>query len=773
MKNEKLAPARLLTMMTLATVGSTTLATAEAADAPADDQVVQEIVVTATRREEALNKVPISVAAFSGETLDTQSVRTIDDLAHMTPGLNLTRQSFGSGELSNISIRGVSATTGAATTGIYIDDTAIQVRTNAQTAAGSAFPEIFDLARVEVLRGPQGTLFGAGAEGGVVRFITPTPNLTSSSVYARLEASTTRSGDPSYEGGVAFGTPLVADKLAIRLSAYERTDGGWVDRHPFNTATPNDVVYKNVNELKTQSVRGSLLWVPTEQVTITPAVFYQRRKSDDSGVLWDSLSNPTRGQFVNGYQFPQTSNDRFVIPTLKVNVDLPGMQLASISSYFDRHVDNLWDYTQLNAAFIFGETYPFVPGWADRGFVTLGQRVFSQEVRLSSTDAAARLRWTVGAFYSRGVQHDDFKLATNTIGNLIPVEQIFGIPLVDGQYFLLTHNDTVDKQYAFFGQADYRIVGGLSLTAGLRYSITSLDFTRTLGGPLNYPGSDVQVNQGIQKSKPVTPKVALNYQVDDNNLVYASASKGFRIGGVNSAVFANCTIKDVPAGYGPDTTWSYEIGSKDRLLGGALVLEQSLYYIVWNNIQQEVDAGCGGNSFTDNLGSAVSKGFDFQATAVLNKNLTVSGSAGYVDGKLRKTLFEPNGQLIVRKGDTLTGPPWQLALNGDLHRPMLTDSQGYLGAYVRYNSRNNGRHAAYEDPNAVGYDPTLHFDPAVTEVTLRAGIRHNGIDASLFVNNLLDAHPELGRIHDTPQSSLYYYSTLRPRTIGLTVTYRR
>lgn len=775
MKNEKLARARLLRMMTLATVGSATLVTAEAADEPASDQGVQEIVVTATRREETLNKVPISVAAFTRETLDTQSVRTIDDLSHMTPGLNFTRQSFGSGELSNIAIRGVYATSGAATTGVYLDDTAIQVRTNSQTGAGSAFPEIFDLERVEVLRGPQGTLFGAGAEGGVVRFITPTPSLISSSIYSRLEASSTHGGDPSYEGGIAFGTPLVENKLAIRVSAYERDDGGWVDRRPFNTATPNDVLYRNVNDVKTQSLRGSLLWAPTEEITIAPSVFYQRRKGDDSGVLWESLSQANQNQWVNGYQFPQTSNDRFVIPNLKVNLDFSAMELASITSYFDRHVNNVWDYTQLNAAFIFGETYPFVAGWADPGYVTLGQNVFSQELRLSSTDPAARLKWTVGAFYSRGIQHDDFKLATNTIGDLIPVEAIFGIPLVDGKYFLTTHNDTVDKQYAFFGQADYRIAGGLSATAGLRYSITSLDFARTLGGPLNYPGSgpDVQVNKGTQKSKPVTPKLALNYQVDDNNLFYASASKGFRIGGVNSAVFANCTIKNVPAGYGPDSTWSYEVGSKNRLFGGALVLEQSLYYVVWNNIQQDVDAGCGGNAFTDNLGRAISKGFDLQATSVLSKNLTVSGSAGYVDGRLQKTLFTPDGRIIVRKGDALIGSPWQLALNGDFHRAIPWDSQAYFGAYVRYNSKNNGRHVAYDDPNAVGYDPTLRFDPAVTEVTLRTGIRHNGIDASLFVTNLFDAHPELSRVHDTPQSSLYYFSTLRPRTIGLTVTLRR
>ena len=538
---------------------------------------------------------------------------------------------------------------------------------------------------------------------------------------------------------------------------------------------PSTTRFKNANDVDAYTLRGSLLFEPTEAIRINPSIFYQYRSGDDTSTLWESLTDRSKGEFVNGYQRSQPSKDHFVIPSLKVSGDLSSaLELTSITSYFDRRVHNIWDYTELNAAFIFDEPVPFVPGWVDPGFVSLKQRVFSQEVRLSS-NGDSPLKWTVGGFYSRGVQDDAADVQTNTIGTLLPIEAIFGIPLQNGVSFLTSENHTIDKQYALFGQFDYRILKGLTVTAGLRYSITSLDFTRTLGGPINYPGTGpaVQTRFGEQKSKPFTPKLAINYQADENNLFYASASKGFRIGGVNSAVFANCVIKNIPVSYGPDTTWSYEVGSKNRLFGGAVRIEQSLFYIKWNNIQQDVDAGCGGNSFTDNLGSAVSKGFDLQASARLSPNLSVSGSVGYVRSRLQKTITDAADQIVVRKGDALIGSPWQVALNTEYHRPVGDDAEGYFATFFRYNSRNNGRRAAFDTPNAVGYDPTVSFDPAVTELNLRTGARFNGIDASLFVNNLLDSHPKLQRVHDTPTSPLYFYQTLRPRVIGLTVTVRR
>src|SRR3979490_1380069 len=201
---------------------------------PASSGGLEEIVVTRTRRSERLQDVPISVMAFSQEKLDSQGLHNIDDLVRLSPGVNFQRNGRSwagnyNDEGSDINIRGVDSAAGTATTGIYIDDTPIQTR---KIGFGSinAFPALFDLDRVEVLLGPQGTLFGAGAEGGVVRFIAPEPDLKKRGGYARADAAVTDGGSPSYEGGVAFGAPIIDDVLAFRASLSFRRDGGWVDR---------------------------------------------------------------------------------------------------------------------------------------------------------------------------------------------------------------------------------------------------------------------------------------------------------------------------------------------------------------------------------------------------------------------------------------------------------------------------------------------------------------------------------------------------------------
>src|SRR6202171_5664778 len=209
----------------------------------ASSGALEEVVVTATRGSERLQDVPISVTAFSQEKMDMQGLRNIDDVTRLSPGVAFSRNGTGSSanyndESSDINIRGIDSAAGASTTGIYIDDTPIQSR-HIGFGAVNAFPALFDLDRVEVLRGPQGTLFGAGAEGGAVRFITPEPGLRGSTGYDRAELATTKHGDPSYELAAAAGGPIIDDVLGIRVSASYRRDGGYVDRVNY-TLSPNN-----------------------------------------------------------------------------------------------------------------------------------------------------------------------------------------------------------------------------------------------------------------------------------------------------------------------------------------------------------------------------------------------------------------------------------------------------------------------------------------------------------------------------------------------------
>ena len=262
------------------------LAPQAGAQSPTGSQL-EEITVTATRRSQALSDVPISVSAIGDEELQQRGARQFDDIIRLTPGLNLTRQSFTGA--SQIAIRGISSNAGSGTTGIYIDDTPIQVR-NMGFGSGKAFPGLFDIERVEVLRGPQGTLFGAGSEGGTVRFITTEPDLDAPSSTARAEMGSIENGDESYELGMAYGGPL-SDRVAVRGSAYFRHDGGFVDAvggtyeivNPRGFESYGDSVNftktttyeEDINWAETKAARLALKFAATDNVTITPSIFYQ------------------------------------------------------------------------------------------------------------------------------------------------------------------------------------------------------------------------------------------------------------------------------------------------------------------------------------------------------------------------------------------------------------------------------------------------------------------------------------------------------------------
>ena len=296
-----------------------------------------EVVITAQRRSESLSDVPISVSAFSQQKMDVQGVRQIDDLARLTPGISFSRGDARNGLASNIAIRGISSTAGSSTTGIYIDDTPIQARSLGYSAFNS-FPQVFDVERVEVLRGPQGTLFGAGSEGGTIRFITPQPSLNDVSAYARSELGYTQDGDPSYEAGAAVGAPIVEDKIGVRLSGWFRRDGGWVDRVDWDrtTHTPTNTLDNNSNWQNSIVLKGAVTFAPSERVSITPSIYYQNLRLNDTPSYWAVLSNPSTGTFNNGNALSAVSKDKFILPALKVELHLGAVEVVSNTSYFDR-----------------------------------------------------------------------------------------------------------------------------------------------------------------------------------------------------------------------------------------------------------------------------------------------------------------------------------------------------------------------------------------------------------------------------------------------------
>src|SRR6202140_3706930 len=287
---ERVLLAGVLALCACGAVGAQNAPASEEAASAETAGALKEIVVTATRHEESLSKVPVSVSAYTQEDMDQKGMKDFTDIVRFTPGVSIDQTGTNA-----ISIRGISSSGGAGPTGIYIDDTPIQMRSLGFNP-DDTLPKTFDLDRVEVLRGPQGTLFGAGSEGGTVRYILTQPSVTKESTYVKSEVSFTQYGEPSYEAGLAHGGPIIEGVLGFRASAWFRRDGGWIDRVDPTTGT---VVDSNANHAQTLVLRLGGLWKPLDAVTVTPSVFYQNKQEHDVSTYWPSSSNPSAGVFNN------------------------------------------------------------------------------------------------------------------------------------------------------------------------------------------------------------------------------------------------------------------------------------------------------------------------------------------------------------------------------------------------------------------------------------------------------------------------------------------
>ncbi|ARR55947.1 TonB-dependent receptor [Rhizorhabdus wittichii DC-6] len=731
-----------------------------------------DIVVTANRRETSINKVPISVSAMTQESLDRQGIKRIDDLARTTPGISFQRSSFaGIGNRSQISIRGIESNVGASTTGIYIDDTPIQTR-NAGYTSTSVFPAIFDLERTEVLRGPQGTLFGSGSEGGTVRFITPDPGLSRFSTYDRAELSFTKNGEPSYEVGSAVGAPIVEDRLGVRLSAFFRRDGGWIDRVDRSTGK---VLSSNQNSNESIVLRAALTWAPTSSLKITPSFYYQDLDSQGGDGYWESLSDAGAGRFLTGNAIGAPSSDKFKLPALKVEYDFGGATLVSNSSYLSRDAIANPDYTQFVRAVTTGSAFPLIPGEFSRGYFIDEQKGFTQEVRLQSNEHGSRLHWVLGLFYNRTRQVDTEiisspffpQIVLDTYG--VDYITIFGNPLGARDSVYTDEQRTKDKQIAGFGQVDYDITDKLKATVGLRYAKVDFSFTSRNEGPF----AGVATNTGSQSEKPLTPKFGISYQADGANLYYASAAKGFRPGGAQRRPPSSCAsdlaalgITSAPETYDADSVWSYEVGTKNRLFGRSVNLATSAFWINWNNIQQNVPLNACGQSFVGNLGKAVSRGFDIAIDARIG-DFTLGLSGGYTDAHYTQSIISGTAVVALKGEEISTISPWVAHISGQ-YDFALADHDGYVRLDYDYRSK-----GAKPNIAVFGVDPLLFRRPETHFFTARAGVDVGGLDVSLFVDNLFNAHPLLSRTRDIVSSTLIYGSTFRPRRIGVTLSYRK
>jgi outer membrane receptor protein involved in Fe transport len=801
---------------------------------------LQEVVVTATRREESLSKVPISVTALTQETMDEKGVKDFQDIVRFTPGVNIDNSGTNS-----IGIRGISSSAGAGTTGIYIDDTPIQMR-SVGFSPDDTLPKTFDLQRVEILRGPQGTLFGAGAEGGAVRYIMNPASTTTADTYVRSELSYTQYGQPNGELGIARGQPIVDGVFGVRASVWYRYDGGWIDRVDPGTYPPTTVaVNHNVNY--SNSIMGRLAadWQPSATVSVTPSILYQRQDKHDDSTYWPAYSNPGQGQFNTATPERIGGPDTYYLPALKVQWDLATSQLIGNASYFHRkqytaYQGTVYDFSYWNTIpptlSPDGCTSNTQPGcsWYPlidatgihlpaslRGTQTPNKMTNTQdsemaEVRWQSTDTGSRWNWTVGVFWQLAKEGSIEELNStnidqvfNTLYGFSPTDYYGGtfyscptnaaypsIPACDIYY---NSNTTFDRQIAAYGEVGFAITNRLKLTLGERVAHTEFSLNHYADGYENYGPQPAQANQS---STPNTPKVVLSFQADPHDLYYLSWAKGFRVGGGNAPLPSYCDTDLANAGfpngapltYGSDNTQNFEVGAKNAF-SNWLQLATSVYYIKWQDIQQNlyVAGGCG-LQFTDNLGTAVSKGFDVQA-AMLFGPVNIDLAFGYTSARFTKndpvgctpgSYGVPNeAPCLAINGDAISGqeginyapgamPPWTVAL-GVAYNFRLAERDAFVRADWEYESRNPWL-AAVQDPAAAavynyGFSYTL---PSTSFTSVRAGMTFGDMQLAAFCDNLFDSHTTnnyiLGQTDGnfTPQQNVY---TFRPRTMGVTLTW--
>ncbi|HEV7436907.1 MAG TPA: TonB-dependent receptor [Pseudorhizobium sp.] len=749
----------------------------EQPDVPSGD-----IVVTANRRASLVSDVPIAISAFTQSTLDQKGIRDVSDLSRIAAGVTFTP---GWGGSTNISIRGISSSVGAGTTGIYIDDTPIQVRAlGASDTATNAYPAVFDVARIEVLRGPQGTLFGAGSQGGTIRFITPEPSLRETKLYVRSEAAVTEGGDPSGEIGAALSVPLVEDVLGLRVTGYARRDGGWIDRVDYGSGAVTD---ENSNAADTRSLQASLLFKPTSTLTISPSVYYQQRKQRDASLVWREFSDPSAGEFKSGQALRQPTEDSYYLYSLKASLDLGGVSIFSNTSYFDRDNNLALDYSNYTAELLGGDyRVPYQIGVTSVATVANRQKVFSQELRLQS-NGDTRLTWVVGGFYQSAKQSAR-QVSATSIPDVLPLalyglttEELFGLPaLQPGNINYFGNDDARDQQIAGFGQLDYHLTEQLTATLGVRVARTTFTSSNAQGGPFNGGPSSATARQ---VETPVTPKIGLQYKPDRDLMFYASASKGFRPGGGNNPVPVNPCAADLqalgltraPATYKSDSVWSYEVGAKGSTLGRKIQFETSAFYINWSDIQNAVNLANCGFAYIGNLGKARSKGFDVHVTAYPVQGLTLDAVVGYTSAKFLDTVLGsaiPGGgqAIITAAGDPLAVAPWTIALSGDYSFGISAGEQ--LDGYI-HGEFNHTSGYSFGGETTASYDPFVTRRDMTNLASIRLGVRKDEIDASIFVNNVFNSQDRLATTHNTVESGLFRDAYFRARTVGVTVSYRR
>jgi iron complex outermembrane receptor protein len=632
-------------LLGLAIIALPTAAQAETASDAADGGQggAGDIVVTAQKRVESVLDVPLSVSVLGAEQIERAHIVDYADLARSVPGLSFTNT--GSSGLSRISMRGIASSSGSATVGVYLNDVALTFPN--QFFTGTTLPRLFDIDHVEVLRGPQGTLYGDSSLGGTLRFLTRQPKLGAVEGDVAGDLSVTKGGGTNYELTGAVNVPL-GETVALRVAGVTGFTSGFVDHVDATGAVDR----KDTNSERYHAARATLLWQAGETLKITPALQWQFTKSADTGIF--KLSLP---KFRQNRQVREPSRDTLVAPSLTIEKELGDNSLTSVTSYMSRKFDRRIDATIYNSEYVaevidpsFGADFDAIAGLP--GVLDNVDKItnWSQELRLASPsirESGRAFEWQVGAYFNtlRAKSLDDeyvFGLndtVASQLGTTVAAQIGYDAP---GDLLGYFHSVRKLKQVAVFAEGSLMVLPGLKATVGVRQAKAWTRFKMNEGGWL--ADGAPAFESAKDSESPLTPKFALNYSVSDDVSLYASATKGFRLGGQNNSLPSFCAGAISALGltaasaksYRSDSIWAYEAGVKTGLFGNRLRINASAYTIDWSNIQQQLRLASCGYVITSNAGDARSRGGELEVVARVTDSLTLSATGGITDAKITK-----------------------------------------------------------------------------------------------------------------------------------------
>jgi iron complex outermembrane recepter protein len=789
----------LLTALTLTSIARAETAQVNDGDG---DSTLQEVVVTANKRAEDTKEVPVSIGVVSGQEIVDLHIEGYEDITRIVPGVSFAAHTDGPNGAGqdNISIRGVQSTFGYPTVGLYMDEVPIITITGYE---GVAEPRLIDIDRIEVLRGPQGTLYGASSEGGTIRFITNQPDSHSYSGYFRQEASFTDHGGFNFDDRGVLNIPVVEDVFAVRISAEYGQDSGYINRYALagsladGTATAGALIKRGVNSDNNLAINVKGLWTVADDFTVTPAVLYQRTVADDSSTFIPSLG------FYNEFnQVPGSDRDTLFIPSLTVKKGLGFADLTSVTSYFNRQIQRQADGTYYNSTalvqfYLDAAGIPPYSTHQSENDDILGNipspvnfteffNTRTQEFRLSSPADQKRIKWVAGIFYSdQEWTHDDYE---NMPGFSAAFQNIYGYsidndPVLNPTIGTPTYNPTLwandliwhshdhndVTQYAGFGQIDLDLTSRLHLGVGDRYVRATESFAEIGAGFFDIGGAGTMGIPYTQSASfsTSTPKFTLSYDLSAASSLYASVGKGFRLGGATTPnVNVACTAgllelgyKSPPTTYGPDRLWSYEIGSKSLIFDKTLSVNADVYYIDWNSIQQTIMIPICGGLFNANVGDATAVGGELEVrykppvVSGLTLGMNLGAEHAYITGTTN-TSTAAVGQ------DILYTPKYTATLLANYGWRVTASVTGFVRGDYEYTGQSYG---SFMIP-APGAPNPSYINPAYDVVNLNAGIDVSTFEVSLFAKNLFDNKTIL----QSPSiNSVTMGYTLRPMTVGI------